>query len=82
MYEGAVADSQTNKAFIKVTGGKINGALEVSKAAVLSISGGYFTTDPSKYLATSTDAEKSTLLRQLPAITSSMLNWQIKMTCR
>lgn len=58
MYEGAVADNQTNKAFIKVTGGKINGALEVSKAAVLSISGGYFTTDPSKYLATYTDAEK------------------------
>lgn len=58
MYEGAVADSQTNKAFIKVTGGKINGALEVSKAAGLSISGGYFTTDPSKYLATYTDAQK------------------------
>ena len=52
------ADSLTNWASATIVGGKINGALKVGNGTRVSISGGYFTTDPSKYLATSTDAEK------------------------
>lgn len=52
------ADSLTNWASATIVGGKINGALKVGNGTRVSISGGYFTTDPSKYLATYTDAPK------------------------
>ena len=48
-YLNKSADTITNKASAKVTAGNINGALEVGSATELSISGGYFTTDPSAY---------------------------------
>lgn len=48
-YLTPAATSVTNKAFAKITAGNINGALVVGNSTELSISGGYFTTDPSAY---------------------------------
>lgn len=49
VYEEKSADSVNTKAFIEITAGNINGELDVGAATELSISGGYFTTDPSAY---------------------------------
>lgn len=51
LYLNKSADSMTNKAFAKITGGKFNGALQVGEATELSIFGGDFSSDPSGYLA-------------------------------
>ena len=45
------ADSLTNWASATIVGGKVNGALKVGYGTRVSISGGYFTTDPSAYVA-------------------------------
>lgn len=45
------ADSLTNWASATIVGGKVNGALKVGNGTRVSISGGYFTTDPSDYVA-------------------------------
>ncbi len=45
------ADSLTNWASATIVGGKVNGALKVGNGTRVSISGGYFTTDPSAYVA-------------------------------
>lgn len=46
------ADSLTNWASATIVGGKINGALKVGNGTRVSISGGYFTVDPSTYCVT------------------------------
>lgn len=46
------ADSLTNWASATIVGGKVNGALKVGNGTRVSISGGYFTTDPSAYCVT------------------------------
>lgn len=52
-------DSSDKKNLIKITdNAKVAGAITSADVKYVSVSGGYFTTDPSKYLATSTDAEK------------------------
>lgn len=52
-------DSSDKKNLIKITdNAKVAGAIISADVKYVSVSGGYFTTDPSKYLATSTDAEK------------------------
>lgn len=45
------ADSLTHWASATIVGGKVNGALKVGNGTRVSISGGYFTTDPSAYVA-------------------------------
>lgn len=45
------ADSLTNWASATIVGGKVNGALKVGNGTRVSISGGYFTADPSAYVA-------------------------------
>lgn len=45
------ADSLTNWASATIVGGKVNGALKVGNGTRVLISGGYFTTDPSAYVA-------------------------------
>lgn len=57
-YLNKSADSLKNWASTTIVGGKINGALKVGNGTSVSISGGYFTVDPTEYLATSTDAKK------------------------
>ena len=52
-------DSSDKKNLIKITdNAKVAGAITSADVKYVSVSGGYFTTDPSKYLATSTDADK------------------------
>ena len=52
-------DSSDKKNLIKITdNAKVAGAITSADVKYVSVSGGYFTTDPSKYLATYTDAEK------------------------
>lgn len=52
-------DSSDKKNLIKITdNAKVAGAITSADVKYVSVSGGYFTTDPSKYLATSTDAKK------------------------
>lgn len=46
------ADSLTNWASATIVGGKVNGALKVGNGTSVSISGGYFTVDPSAYCVT------------------------------
>lgn len=46
------ADSLTNWASATIVGGKVNGALKVGNGTRVSISGGYFTVDPSAYCVT------------------------------
>lgn len=58
LYLNKSADSMTNKAFAKITGGKFNGALQVGEATELSIFGGDFSSDPSGYLAVSAETGK------------------------
>lgn len=58
LYLNKSADSMTNKAFAKITGGKFNGALQVGEATELSIFGGDFSSDPSGYLAVSAEGQK------------------------
>lgn len=43
--------STTNRASATISGGKINGTLQVNTNTSLTITGGYFTTDPTAYLA-------------------------------
>lgn len=50
-YLNKSADSLKNWASTTIVGGKINGALKVGNGTRVSISGGYFTTDPSAYVA-------------------------------
>lgn len=50
-YLNKSADSLKNWASTTIVGGKINGALKVGNGTSVSISGGYFTTDPSAYVA-------------------------------
>ena len=57
LYLNKSADSMTNKAFAKITGGKFNGALQVGEATELSIFGGDFSSDPTAYLARYTGAD-------------------------
>lgn len=57
-YLNKSADSLKNWASTTIVGGKINGALKVGNGTRVSISGGYFTVDPTEYLATYTDADK------------------------
>lgn len=52
-------DSSDKKNLIKITdNAKVAGVITSADVKYVSVSGGYFTTDPSKYLATSTDADK------------------------
>lgn len=52
-------DSSDKKNLIKITdNAKVAGAITSADVKYVSVSGGYFTTDPSKYLATYTDADK------------------------
>lgn len=52
-------DSSDKKNLIKITdNAKVAGAITSADVKYVSVSGGYFTTDPSKYLATYTDAQK------------------------
>lgn len=52
-------DSSDKKNLIKITdNAKVAGAITSADVKYVSVSGGYFTTDPSKYLATYTDAKK------------------------
>ena len=52
-------DSSDKKNLIKITdNAKVAGAITSADVKYVSVSGGYFTTDPSKYLATSTDADR------------------------
>ena len=57
-YLNKSADRLKNWASTTIVGGKINGALKVGNGTSVSISGGYFTVDPTEYLATYTDADK------------------------
>lgn len=50
-YLNISADSLKNWASTTIVGGKINGALKVGNGTSVSISGGYFTTDPTDYVA-------------------------------
>lgn len=50
-YLNKSADSLTNWASATIVGGKINGALKVGNGTRVSISGGYFTVDPTAYCA-------------------------------
>lgn len=50
-YLNKSADSLTNWASTTIVGGKINGALKVGNGTRVSISGGYFTVDPTAYCA-------------------------------
>lgn len=51
-YLNKSADSLKNWASTTIVGGKINGALKVGNGTSVSISGGYFTVDPSAYCVT------------------------------
>ena len=52
-------ESSDKKNLIKITdNAKVAGAITSADVKYVSVSGGYFTTDPSKYLATSTDTDK------------------------
>lgn len=52
-------DSSDEKNLIKITDNvKVAGAITSADVKYVSVSGGYFTVDPSKYLATYTDAQK------------------------
>ena len=51
-YLNKSADSLKNWAATTIVGGKINGALKVGNGTRVSISGGYFTVDPSAYCVT------------------------------
>ena len=48
-YLDPATPSSTNKASATISGGKINGVLQVNTNTTLTITGGYFTTDPSAY---------------------------------
>lgn len=50
-YLNKSANDLKNWASATIVGGKINGALKVGNGTRVSISGGYFTTDPSAYVA-------------------------------
>ena len=50
-YLNKSADSLKNWASTTIVGGKINGALKVGNGTRVSISGGYFTVDPTAYCA-------------------------------
>lgn len=50
-YLNKSADSLKNWASTTIVGGKINGALKVGNGTSVSISGGYFTVDPTTYCA-------------------------------
>ena len=52
-------DSSDKKNLIKITdNAKVAGAITSADVKYVSVSGGYFTIDPTEYLATSTDAQK------------------------
>lgn len=52
-------DSSDKKNLIKITdNAKVAGAITSADVKYVSVSGGYFTVDPTEYLATSTDAQK------------------------
>lgn len=51
-YLNPANPSSTNIASATISGGKINGVLQVNTNTTLTITGGYFTTDPTAYLAT------------------------------
>lgn len=50
-YLNPTKPSSTNRASATISGGKINGVLQVNANTTLTITGGYFTTDPTAYLA-------------------------------
>ena len=50
-YLNPTKPSSTNRASATISGGKINGVLQVNTNTTLTITGGYFTTDPTAYLA-------------------------------
>lgn len=51
-YLNPATPSSTNKASATISGGKINGVLQVNTNTTLTITGGLFTTDPSAYCET------------------------------
>lgn len=51
-YDAPANPSSTNRASATISGGKINGVLQVNANTTLTITGGYFTSDPTAYLAT------------------------------
>ena len=51
-YLDPATPSSTNKASATISGGKINGVLQVNANTTLTITGGLFTTDPSAYCET------------------------------
>lgn len=51
-YLEPATPSSKNKASATISGGKINGVLQVNTNTTLTITGGYFTSDPTAYLAT------------------------------
>ena len=50
--ENVSKPSETNKASISISAGNFSGALEVGENTIFTITGGYFTSDPSAYVAT------------------------------
>ena len=60
-YLDPATPSSTNKASATISGGKINGVLQVNTNTTLTITGGYFTSDPTAYLATGKAAVESDL---------------------
>lgn len=60
-YLEPATPSSKNKASATISGGKINGVLQVNTNTTLTITGGYFTSDPTAYLAISKAAVESDL---------------------
>lgn len=60
-YLEPATPSSKNKASATISGGKINGVLQVNTNTTLTITGGYFTSDPTAYLATGKAAVESDL---------------------
>ena len=58
-YLNPATPSSTNKASATISGGKINGVLQVNTNTTLTITGGLFTTDPSAYCETGKTAISS-----------------------
>lgn len=52
--------STTNRASATISGGKINGTLQVNTNTSLTITGGYFTSDPTAYVTTGYTAVETT----------------------
>lgn len=59
-YLNPATPSSTNKASATISGGKINGVLQVNTNTTLTITGGLFTTDPTAYCGKTADGKQLT----------------------